>query len=363
MQRKDEILAKKAKLAELRRQREEREQRQKDSGKRESIAEESSEVPCSCSSLSTGLLLTHYTLKAKISTPARIPDRKELDSFIENLVGDKPSDRSAGTSSPAGRKSRPSSAFGSGNVGAETYDGTSSQPRPPVPYVSAGTQTLSTAAVEATYEQPPASTSEPTAEVLTYSKGVQTSDPWSPQGQRRPSGDFSDSDADGAPSAQRSPTKRRSRRDREREEELRQNLRQEIEEELKAVKDLSLDASIITGPSSFPARGLTDEEVNAVTASEDFLEFVERSSKVIEKALDQDYDVLADYALDGAEAESDEDDGYGSSRGKKGRRVRQIAQFYDERWSRKRMISDMNFSSKVRLLNIVKEFNLTMLVS
>lgn len=326
MQRKDEILAKKAKLAELRRQREEREQRQKDSGKRESIAEESSE--------------------AKISTPARIPDRKELDSFIENLVGDKPSDRSAGTSSPAGRKSRPSSAFGSGNVGAETYDGTSSQPRPPVPYVSAGTQTLSTAAVEATYEQPPASTSEPTAEVLTYSKGVQTSDPWSPQGQRRPSGDFSDSDADGAPSAQRSPTKRRSRRDREREEELRQNLRQEIEEELKAVKDLSLDASIITGPSSFPARGLTDEEVNAVTASEDFLEFVERSSKVIEKALDQDYDVLADYALDGAEAESDEDDGYGSSRGKKGRRVRQIAQFYDERWSRKRMISDMNFSSK-----------------
>ena len=44
MQRKDEILAKKARLAELRRQREEREQRQKDSGKRESIAGESSEV-------------------------------------------------------------------------------------------------------------------------------------------------------------------------------------------------------------------------------------------------------------------------------------------------------------------------------
>ena len=59
MQRKDEILAKKAKLAELRRQREEREQRQKDSGKRESIAEESSEVPCSCSDRSTALLLTH----------------------------------------------------------------------------------------------------------------------------------------------------------------------------------------------------------------------------------------------------------------------------------------------------------------
>jgi hypothetical protein len=46
MQRKDEILAKKAKLAELRRQREEREQRQKESGKRESLVGEPSEVSC-----------------------------------------------------------------------------------------------------------------------------------------------------------------------------------------------------------------------------------------------------------------------------------------------------------------------------
>ena len=58
MQRKDEILAKKAKLLELRRQREEREQRQKDSGKREATARESSEVPCSCYNQYNGLLLT-----------------------------------------------------------------------------------------------------------------------------------------------------------------------------------------------------------------------------------------------------------------------------------------------------------------
>lgn len=48
MQRKDEILAKKAKLAELRRQREEREQRQKESGKRETLAGEPLEVSCLC---------------------------------------------------------------------------------------------------------------------------------------------------------------------------------------------------------------------------------------------------------------------------------------------------------------------------
>ena len=295
-----------------------------------------------------------HILKAQVSTPARTTDRKELDSFIDTLVGDKRRDGNAGTSSPAGRKSRSISAFDTGNFSAETCDNTSSQPRAQVPYVSAGTQTLSTAPIETTYEQLPAPTSKPAIELLTYSKGIQTSEPWSPQRQRRTSGGFSDSDGDGSPSAPRSPTKRRSRREREREEELRQNLRLEIEEELKAVKALSMDVPVPTGPSNFPARGLTDEEVNAVTASEDFLEFVERSSKIIEKALDQDYDVLADYALDGAEVASDEDEGYGSSRGKKSRRVRQVAQFYDERWSRKRMISDLNFSPKVRLSNAVK---------
>ena len=281
------------------------------------------------------------TLKVKVSTPTRLADRKELDSLIDSLVGDKSKDTSAGSSTPAGRKSRPSSAFGTANVGAESYD--------QKPYVSAGTQTQSTAPVETTHEQPSGPTATSASEVLTYSKGVQTSDPWSPQRQRRLSGEFLDSDGDGPPSAPRSPTKRRNRRQREREEELRQNLRLEIEEELKAVKELSLDVPTPTGSSNFPARGLTDEEVNAVTASEDFLAFVERSSKVIEKALDQDYDLLANYALDGAQLESDEDEGYGSSRGKKGRRVRQVAQFYDERWCRKRMISDLHFSPKVRL--------------
>lgn len=85
-----------------------------------------------------------------------------------------------------------------------------------------------------------------------------------------------------------------------------------------------------------------------MTASDDFLDFVERSSKVIEKALDQDYDILADYSLDEVAAlDSDEEDAYGRAKGKKGRRLRQIAQFYDERWSKKRMISDIDFSPKV----------------
>jgi dynein intermediate chain len=55
---------------------------------------------------------------------------------------------------------------------------------------------------------------------------------------------------------------------------------------------------------------------------------------------------MADYALGGVDV-NDEDEGYGSSGGKKGRRIKEIAQFWDERWSKKRMISDLDFSTKV----------------
>lgn len=333
MQRKDEILAKRAKLVELRRQREEREHRQKEQGKREAAPE--------------------YNSITQSSTPRRSTDRKELDSFIETLVGERAGSRSPGTSSPAGRKSRPSSTLGAVQIGSETYEPQSStSSAPAVQYASISTQTESTAAFEANHINPPAPPKS-AIEVITYTKAIQTSEPWSPPRRRRPSSDLSDSDPQLSPSEARSPrtSKRVSRRQREREEELRENLRREIEEELKAAKDLTLDALVPQTPSKFPARDLSDEELNAVTSSEDFLDFVERSSKVIEKALDQDYDVLADYALDGVEGiDEDEDEGYGSSIGKKGRRIRQVGQFYDERWSKKRMISDMGFSPKVRII-------------
>ena len=156
---------------------------------------------------------------------------------------------------------------------------------------------------------------------------------------------YSDSDSAQSPSK----SKRLSRREREREEELRRNLRREIEEELKAVKDPeAADASPAT-QARYPSRALTSEELNAVIASEDFVDFVERSSKVIEKTLDQEYDVLVDYGLEAVERfNEEEDEGYASSKGRRGRRMKEVAQFYDERWSKKRMISDLGFSPKVR---------------
>ncbi|KAL8748824.1 MAG: hypothetical protein Q9184_007066 [Pyrenodesmia sp. 2 TL-2023] len=317
MQRKDEIMAKKAKLAELRRQREERERKQKELSGRDMDAP---------------------------TPPKRNIERKDLDSIIDDLVGNRRSSYGV-TSSPSARKSRPTSTTDVRQVQPEA-GAVSPVEAPQVQTVSIATQTLSTVFASVNYEFIP--TSGPRPDVSSYSKGIQTSDFGSPPRRRKSPGRRHDSDSDSSSSFSRSPRnfKRRSRRDREREEELRQNLRREIEEEIKAAQKSVSD--VASTEAKYPARSLTEEELTAVTASEDFLDFVERSSKVIERALDQDYNILADYSIDGVAAvDSDEDDVYGRAKGKKGRRIRQIAQFYDERWSKKRMISDIDFSSRV----------------
>ncbi len=114
------------------------------------------------------------------------------------------------------------------------------------------------------------------------------------------------------------------------------------------MKEPMTNGAAAAAQPKYPARALTEEELNAVTSSEDFLDFVDRSSKVIEKALDQDYDVLVDYGMDGLRGvDEEEDEGYASFKGRKGRRMKEVTQFYDERWSRKRMISDLGYSPKV----------------
>ena len=337
MQRKEEILAKKAKLAELRRQREEREARQKGhSNNRESLLQGED----------SGL---------KAPSPRRTTDRAELDSFIETLVGDRPGSRGpSGTGSPAGRKSRPSSTLSASvQIGSETYEqGDGSREK--VETSSAGTQTLSAGPVETTFEQSPDVKKTEKPEYVTYNKGVQTSEFWSPRKPRKSRTSFSDGEEDAVQPLSGSPksAKRLSRLQRERADTLRENLRREIEEELKAAQSSTSNGAAPSTALNFPARALTDEELNAVTSSEDFQSFVDRSSKVIEKALDEDYDVLADYAQDGLEIDEDEEEGYASIRGKKGRRLKQTAQFYDERWCRKRMISDLGFSPKVSHLSL-----------
>jgi dynein intermediate chain len=197
-------------------------------------------------------------------------------------------------------------------------------------------QVLSTSALTTVYERPPS----PVKEVFSYSKGVQTAEEWfnTPRSQALPLSDDEE--------ATSTPNKRLSRRTREREEELRQNLRKEIEDELRAAKELANDGVLRSATAAnFPARELTTEELRAVTASEDFMDFVDKSTKVIEKALDQEYDILTAYTLQSHDID-DEDDQSGNVGGRGRRKVKEVAQFYDERWSKNRMISAIDFSPK-----------------
>lgn len=134
-----------------------------------------------------------------------------------------------------------------------------------------------------------------------------------------------------------------SRKERERDEEIRNKLRKEIEDEIQATKKIAEETFGDQAQLRYPLRTLNEDELQAVTSSDDFFDFVERSAKVIERALDEEYDVLADYELGGVDGDMEEDDDYG----KKRRGIKEVCQFWDERWSKKRMISDLSFSPKV----------------
>lgn len=186
--------------------------------------------------------------------------------------------------------------------------------------------------------------STPKPEVVTYSKAVQTDgldiQPETPE-------ESVASDDENSPGTTRS-SKRLSRRDRERDEEIRQKLRKEIEDELQATNqtDNNEDTATQSAKLRYPLRKLDDDELKAVTSSDDFLDFVERSSKVIERALDEDYDVLADYELGGTDGHLQEDE----ESGKKRRGMHEVCHFWDERWSKNRIISDLSFSPKASFL-------------
>ena len=202
-------------------------------------------------------------------------------------------------------------------------------------YVASATQTLGITPTISVYEQP--SDAPPKKEIVTYDKGIQTSSDWEPQRKERGVGGEEEEEWDG-----RETPRPLSESEKQR---LRDELRREIEEEVKAaVQPGSIQP---TEEARFPARTLSNDELEAVTTSRDFQDFLDQSTKVIERALDEEYDLLTDYAHGKTNLDED-DEGY-STRGKRGRRVRQVAQYWDERWSKKRQISDIGFSPKVRL--------------
>lgn len=262
--------------------------------------------------------------------------------MISRLV-DRPgsASQSHGAEGQSRRGSRPNSVLSASQLSgenAETYAPSSRPQSTSIAVQTVGEEPYTTSAPETHVPSAP----EPKTEVVTYSKAVQTDG----LDQEDESADGSvASDGEEHAGTTRS-NKRLSRRDRERDEEIREKIRKEIEEELQATGQEGIDVqNAASAQLRYPLRTLDDDELKAVTSSNDFLDFVERSSKVIERALDEDYDVLADYELGGVDGDLEEDE----ETGKKRRGIREVCQFYDERWSKKRMISDISFSPKVCL--------------
>ena len=272
-------------------------------------------------------------------------------------------DRPVGSSregSPAGKVSSRPDSTGRGSLSPASQNERNPQTPPPgrVTYTqSHATQTISDGddLPDFASEVPPLQAPPPKKEVLMYSVGVQTSEP------RGKDASFSDEE-DGISSRNGSPRSHRrfSRKEKEREDKLRQQLREEVEEEFKSLKlsansDEDTKENLVdksTAQNGFFHKALTVEEMEAIVASDEFLDFFNRSGKVMERALDEENDVLVDYTIGDEDYEDDDEvgEGYGGSKIKKGRRLKEIAQFYDERWCKKRMISDINFSPKVQEL-------------
>jgi dynein intermediate chain len=85
-------------------------------------------------------------------------------------------------------------------------------------------------------------------------------------------------------------------------------------------------------------KGLSADELQAVYASTDFTSFLEGSTKIVQRALSDGYDYLRDYTVSGGEGGLDEHEG---------RRVRLVCAFGDERWTKNRSVTDVDWSPKV----------------
>ncbi|KAF4569992.1 hypothetical protein EYR40_008975 [Pleurotus pulmonarius] len=87
---------------------------------------------------------------------------------------------------------------------------------------------------------------------------------------------------------------------------------------------------------------LTEEERATILVLPEFLEFVEHSSKILQRALNDNYDYIRDYTVD---TESGGDDS-------EGRRVKRVCEFWDERYVKNRSITDVDWSPKYPELSV-----------
>ncbi|KAJ2800427.1 hypothetical protein H4S07_005182, partial [Coemansia furcata] len=81
---------------------------------------------------------------------------------------------------------------------------------------------------------------------------------------------------------------------------------------------------------------LTDEQRASILESNDFATFVDQKSRVMERALDEDYDFMVDYTL--AATHETEDSG--------GEKMKLALSFHDDKVSRNRSVMDLAWSNR-----------------
>ncbi|KAJ1884157.1 hypothetical protein LPJ66_010746 [Kickxella alabastrina] len=236
--RKEELEKKRAKLAELRRQREER--------KRQATQ-------------------TREQLQPASPTASRI----DINDLVNSLVGERSRSRS-NTGSESVLLSRESSGIGRERRASAAF---AASPEPTSPLQQPDTPRAFRTAEMVVIDFPP-------RERVVYNKAVQTA--------TADAGSGAGADADAALLSE-AEVARRVREQRERDERAR--AAREDDARVRAAEAAEREAQ-----REAEARRLTDTQLGGIVGSARFSGFLDRASRVVERALDTDYDVTVDYA-------------------------------------------------------------------
>ncbi|TIA87734.1 hypothetical protein E3P99_03020 [Wallemia hederae] len=116
--------------------------------------------------------------------------------------------------------------------------------------------------------------------------------------------------------------------------ELRQRMRREEELRVENERRLAEEEAAIQREIEQEIQDITEEERLAVYTSPDFGDFVENSSKIIQRALSDNYDVTRDYRMAMDTAAHDNES----------KNLKLVCSFADERWTKNRSITAVDWS-------------------
>ncbi|EFP76439.1 hypothetical protein PGT21_007611 [Puccinia graminis f. sp. tritici] len=124
------------------------------------------------------------------------------------------------------------------------------------------------------------------------------------------------------------------------EEELRLKLIKELETERKKLEQEIKDEQrrIEKEMEEDRLRGLDPRTLATIYSDAEFNEFLESSSKIIQRALSDGYDYLKDYSVNFGDEDGIDD--------REGKRVKRSCEFYEEKLLKNRSVTDLDWSTK-----------------